>query len=75
MNLGLGFQIDQEVKWERRGNLKGLHLKITSMPDIPYVMTFKTQKNKSPAFNGGIYIDIFKVIQVKYNQLITKLKK
>ena len=62
-HLETGFEINHLIKWDRRTSLKGVKLRITSLPDVPFIMPFNQGQIENP-FNGGIYIDIFKVIQV-----------
>ena len=62
-----GFNISEILKWERRNDLRELHLKITSLSDVPYVSPFVKDSGGNVEFNGGIYIDIFKVIQAQLN--------
>ena len=62
-HLETGFEINHLIKWDRRTSLKGVKLRITSLPDVPFIMPFNQGQIENP-FNDGIYIDIFKVIQV-----------
>ncbi len=43
---------------------QGIHFTFTSLPDVPYINAIIDNPDGTSTFTDGIFVDIFKVVQV-----------